>query len=62
EELQGRASLGLAPDWAIKLISQVGNYGEIFAKHLGKSTALAIERGINSQWRDGGLIYAPPFR
>ncbi len=62
EELQGRASLGLAADWAVKMISQVGNYGEIFEKHLGKNTPLAIERGLNAQWRDGGLLYAPPFR
>jgi len=40
----------------------VGNYGEIFDRNLGPSTPLAIERGINSQWTKGGLLYAPPYR
>ena len=62
EELQGRQALGLAPDWAVKIISQVGNYGETFDRHLGKDTSLAIARGINAQWQSGGLMYAPPFR
>lgn len=62
EELQGRQALGLAPDWAVRIVSQVGNYGEVFEKHLGVKTPLGIARGLNAQWRDGGLMYAPPFR
>lgn len=62
EELQGRKALGLAPDWAVKVISQVGNYGEVFEAHLGEKTPLKLKRGLNAQWRDGGLMYAPPFR
>lgn len=62
EKLQGLEAIGLAPDWAIKVISQVGNYGEIFEAHLGKKTALELDRGLNAQWRDGGLMYAQPFR
>ena len=62
EELQGRSALGLSKTWAIDIISQVGNYGEIFDRNLGKDTPLGIARGLNSQWKDGGLMYAPPFR
>ena len=62
DELQGRAALGLAPDWAVKVISQVGNFGEIFERNLGPNTPLGIERGLNAQWTKGGLMYAPPFR
>lgn len=62
ENLQGRQALGLASDWAVQVISQVGNYGEIFEKNLGKNTPLGIARGVNAQWKDGGLMYAPPFR
>ena len=51
--------LGLPTDFAYQVISQVGNYGEIFDRHL---TPLGLERGVNAQWSDGGLIYAPPFR
>jgi general L-amino acid transport system substrate-binding protein len=62
ENLQGREVLGLAPDWAIAIVSQVGNYGEVFEAHLGVNTPLGIARGLNAQWTDGGLLYAPPFR
>jgi general L-amino acid transport system substrate-binding protein len=62
EELQGRSALGLSKTWAIDIISQVGNYGEIFARNLGTDTPLGLARGLNAQWKDGGLMYAPPFR
>ncbi len=51
--------LGLPTDFAYQVVSQVGNYGEIFEEHL---TPLGLERGINSLWTDGGLLYAPPYR
>ena len=62
ENLQGREVLGLSADWAVNVISQVGNYGESFEANLGKNTALGLARGLNAQWTAGGLIYAPPFR
>ena len=62
EELQGRERLGLAKDWAVNVIAQVGNYGESFEAHLGKKTPIGLARGLNAQWTDGGLLYAPPFR
>ena len=51
--------LGLPTDFAFQLVSQVGNYGEIFERHLG---VLGLERGINALWTDGGLMYSPPYR
>lgn len=56
------ADLGLDADWAARAIKTVGNYGEIFQRNLGKGSPLVIERGINAQWSDGGLLYAPPIR
>ncbi|MGH6854817.1 MAG: amino acid ABC transporter substrate-binding protein [Aestuariivirga sp.] len=56
------ADLGLDADWAARAIKTAGNYGEIFERNLGKGSALAIERGINAQWNNGGLLYAPPVR
>ena len=41
-------SLGLAEVWAARVIEQVGNYGEIFERHLGKNTPLGLERGLNA--------------
>ena len=51
--------LGLPTDFAYQVVSQVGNYGEIFAEHLAP---LGLERGLNSLWTDGGLLYSPPYR
>jgi general L-amino acid transport system substrate-binding protein len=54
--------LGLSADWAYNAIKQVGNYGEIFERHVGEKTPLGLSRGANAQWTDGGLLQAPPFR
>jgi general L-amino acid transport system substrate-binding protein len=54
--------MGLSRDWAYQVIKQVGNYGEIFDRNVGKETPLGIERGLNGLWNQGGLQYAPPIR
>lgn len=54
--------LGLDKDWAVRAIAAGGNYGEIFARHIGESTPVGLARGLNAQWTEGGLLYAPPFR
>ena len=56
------AMIGLDKAWAWRAIKAVGNYGEIFEGFIGKDTPIGLERGINAQWTDGGLIYSPPFR
>ena len=54
--------LGLGKHWAKNVIAAVGNYGEIFERHIGKKTAIGLARGLNQQWTKGGLQYSPPFR
>ncbi|MFP4044245.1 MAG: amino acid ABC transporter substrate-binding protein [Rhodosalinus sp.] len=54
--------LGLDAEWALRAIKAGGNYGEIFARHIGESTPIGLARGLNAQWTEGGLMYAPPFR
>ncbi|WP_291729360.1 amino acid ABC transporter substrate-binding protein [Leisingera sp. F5] len=54
--------LGLDATWAQKAIASQGNYGEIFAKNIGEDTPVGLARGLNAQWTEGGLLYAPPFR
>ncbi|WP_375691616.1 amino acid ABC transporter substrate-binding protein [Pseudooceanicola sp. LIPI14-2-Ac024] len=54
--------MGLSNDWAVKAITAVGNYGELFEKTIGENTPIGLARGLNAQWTDGGLIYTPPFR
>jgi general L-amino acid transport system substrate-binding protein len=56
------SGLGLDPEWVINVISAVGNYGEIYERNLGAGTPFELERGLNSLWTDGGLLYSPPFR
>lgn len=51
--------LGLDNDWAARIVSQVGNYGEVWDRNI---TPIGIERGINNLWNHGGLQYAPPMR
>ena len=53
---------GLSADWAYQAIKQVGNYADIFERHLGEGTRLGLSRGQNKLWKDGGLMMAPPFR
>jgi len=55
-------NLGVDDRWAYSIIKQVGNYGESFEATIGKQSAMGLERGINAQWRDGGLMYGWPIR
>ncbi len=54
--------IGLENDWMLKVISKLGNYGEIFERNLGMDTPLKLKRGANALPREGGLLYVPPFR
>lgn len=56
------AMTGLGKDWAHQAIKAGGNYGEIFEKNIGENTPIGLARGLNAQWKDGGLMYSPPFR
>ena len=53
------ATLGIEPGWMRRIVSQVGNYGEVFDRSLTKT--LGLQRGQNALWRDGGYLYAPPL-
>ena len=56
------SQLGLGDDFVVKVIGAVGNYGEIYNRNVGESSALGLPRGANRLARDGGLIISPPFR
>ncbi len=55
-------NLGLSKNWAADIIRQVGNYSESFERNIGINTPLKIKRGVNALWKDGGILYSPPFR
>ncbi len=58
-ELQ--SAMGLAPDAFFQAIKQVGNYNDIWERHL-VPVGLVRAGSANASWLDGGLIYAPPAR
>ncbi len=55
-------AMGLDARWAFNAIRAVGNYGEMFERHLGAGSVLRLPRGANALWNRGGLMYAPPLR
>ncbi len=55
------SGLQLPPDFAVQVITAVGNYAEIYDRNI---TPLGLERGLNNLWNAEvpGLLYAPPYR
>ena len=58
-ELQSK--MGLSPDAFFQVITQVGNYDEIFARNLNP-VGLFREGTFNAPFNEGGMIFAPPAR
>ena len=54
--------VGLPNDWALNIVTQVGNYGEVFEMYIGTNTPIGLARGLNAQYTAGGLVYSPPIR
>ncbi|AZV20179.1 amino acid ABC transporter substrate-binding protein [Mesorhizobium sp. M7A.T.Ca.TU.009.01.3.2] len=49
--------LGLSDDWAYKVIKNVGNYGEIFDRDLGKDSPYKMDRELTNLWNNGGVLF-----
>lgn len=56
------AALGVDPKYAYNIIKAVGNYAQIFEANIGSGSPIKLERGLNSLWKNGGLLYSPPAR
>ena len=56
------AALALDQEWSLRIIKQVGNYGESYERNVGPNTPIGLTRGPNAQWTKGGLLYANPTR
>ncbi len=56
------AMMGIPNDYCYQIIKQVGNYAESYNRNVGPDTPLALARGLNALWKDGGIMYAPPAR
>jgi general L-amino acid transport system substrate-binding protein len=55
-------AIKLEPVWAYNVIRAIGNYGELYDRHFGPETPIAMPRGQNRLWTQGGLMYAWPLR
>jgi len=55
------AAFGLDNEWSLRIIKQVGNYGESYKKHIA-DTDILPKRGPNQLWTKGGILYVPPAR
>ena len=55
-------NLGVDDKWAYSMIKQIGNYGESYVRTLGVNSPMKLERGLNAQWKQGGVMYAWPVR
>ncbi|WP_159953014.1 amino acid ABC transporter substrate-binding protein [Rhizobium sp. 18065] len=55
-------ALGLDDKFAYNIVKQLGNYGEMFDRNLGKGSALKIDRGPNRLFSDGGLMFPIAFQ
>lgn len=54
--------LGVSKDWAYQVIKQVGNYKDIYMRHFGPGTPIELDRDLNKQWGDGGILYGFPIK
>jgi len=53
--------IGLPADFAVQVVSQVGNYEEIYTEHI-IPIGLQLTGSPNDLWTNGGLMYVPPYR
>ena len=54
--------MGVANDFCYQIISQVGNYKDIYNRHLGPDSQFNLPRGLNALHTDGGILYPLPFK
>ena len=51
--------LGLDKNWQRRVLAAVGNYGDIFERHLGRRSPLGLDSGLNANQLDGGFLLSP---
>ena len=53
------AELGLDKEWQRRVLLAVGNYSNIFERHLGKGSPLRLDPRLNANQFRGGLLLSP---
>jgi len=58
------AGLNLGESWSYDIVTKVGNYGDVYEKHVGENTPVGLARAgsPNASYKNGGVLYAPPAR
>jgi general L-amino acid transport system substrate-binding protein len=56
--IEGR-DLGLADDWAKRVVGAADSYADIYARNLGEGSLLKLPRGANAPTELGGLFVTP---
>ena len=58
------AGLNLGESWSYDIVTMVGNYGDVYEKHVGENTPVGLARAgsPNASYKNGGVLYAPPAR
>ncbi len=51
--------LGLNKGWQRRVLTAVGNYGDIYERNLGQKSVFKIYRGLNANHINGGLLLSP---
>jgi len=54
--------LGVDNAWAYNVVKQVGNYKDIYMRHFGPDSPVALDRDYNQLWTEGGLLYGFPMQ
>ena len=55
-------SVGLDRAWLLNAVKAVGNYAEVYERHLGEGSQVRLPRGYNRLWNQGGVLWSPPIR
>ncbi|HIO02319.1 MAG TPA: transporter substrate-binding domain-containing protein [Alphaproteobacteria bacterium] len=55
------AKMGVSDKWAYNVIKQIGNYGEIWDRNLGKRSPLKADRRWNKLFSEDGLLFPLPW-
>nr|WP_186388652.1 amino acid ABC transporter substrate-binding protein [Stappia sp. TSB10P1A] len=56
------AKLGVDNGWVYAIVKQVGNYKDIYMRHFGPYSPVALDRDQNALWTEGGLLYGFPMQ
>lgn len=49
--------VGLSDDFGYNIIKKIGNYDEVWQRNLGSGSPYKLDRGVNSLWQSGGVLW-----